>query len=425
MLVNKLKQQLSGQFIRNVGWLGGAELANRIFRLGTTFTLARLFSPHDYGLVAAVFTTYEFTTVFTMRYGIGAKIIQADEQELEVICDTSYWLNWILCISLFIIQCVAAFPVASFYKDNRVILPICVLALVYLMLPIFMVQSALIQRENRLKITALCNVTQSIVSNILTISMALLGLGMWAVVLSTVLTTPVWIVINYINHPWRPPKSFQLKRWQEIANFSKDLLGVELLGKVRGNIDYLIIGRFLGVNALGIYYFAFNAGLGISQNVMNTFTSALYPHLCAARGDFQQLKERYFSSLKSTAIIVVPLILLQSSLAPLYVPIVFGQKWVTVVPILVLICLSALPLPLANATYLLLKAVGKTDIVLYWNLIYTVLFAISLLVAVKWGIFGVAAAVFICQVLSQFIFSTWAIRNVFGKKSAFSFAEKS
>ncbi|BAZ13301.1 probable polysaccharide biosynthesis protein [Calothrix sp. NIES-4071] len=424
MLIKKLKQILSGQFIRNVGWLGGAELANRIFRLGTTFTLARLFTPHDYGLVAAVFTTYEFTTVFTMRYGIGAKIIQASEEELKVICDTSYWLNWILCISLFVIQCVAAFPVAGFYQDNRVILPICVLALVYLMLPIFMVQSALIQRENRLKITALCNVTQSIVSNILTISMVLLGLGMWAVVLSTVLTTPVWIIINYMNHSWRPPKSFKLERWQEVANFSKDILGVELLGKVRGNIDYLIIGRFLGVNALGIYYFAFNAGLGISQNVMGTFTSALYPHLCAARGDFKQLKERFLSSLKSTAVIVVPLILLQSSLAPFYVPIIFGQKWVTAVPILVLICLSALPQPLSNATYLLLKAVGKTNMVLYWNLTYTVIFGISLLVAVKWGILGVAAAVFICQVVLQSVFSIWAIRYIFAKNSSFSLAQK-
>ncbi len=424
MLIKKLKHILSGQFIRNVGWLGGAELANRIFRLGTTFTLARMFNAHDYGLVAVVLTTNEFATVFTLKYGIGAKIIQADEQELKVICDTSYWLNWILCVSLFVIQCIAAFPVASFYKDNQVILPICVLALVYLMLPIFMVQSALIQRENRLKITALCNVAQSIVGNIITIGLALLGLGLWAVVLSTVLTTPIWIVINYMNHTWRPPKSIKLDHWREIANFSKDLLGVELLGKLRGNIDYLIIGRFLGINALGIYYFAFNAGLGISQNVMNAFTSALFPHLCAARGDLKQLKERFFSSLKSTAIIVVPLILLQSSLAPLYVPIVFGQKWVTAVPVLVLICLSALPLPLANATYLLLKAVGKTDIVLYWNLIYTVLFAISLLVAVKWGIFWVAAAVFICQILSMSIFSIWAIRYVFGKNSAFSVVEK-
>jgi PST family polysaccharide transporter len=105
------------------------------------------------------------------------------------------------------------------------------------------------------------------------------------------------------------------------------------------------------------------------------------------------------------------------------VPIIFGQKWVTAVPILVLICLSALPLPLSNPTFLLLKAVGKTNIVLYWNLTYTVLFGISLLMAVKWGIFWVAAAVLMCSALTP-IFSVWAIRYVFGKKSPFVLAEK-
>lgn len=416
MLINKLKQQLSGQFIRNVGWLGGAELANRVFRLGTTITLARLLNPYDYGLVAVVLTTNEFATVFTLKAGIGSKIVQADEQDVKVVCNTSYWLNWILCISIFVIQCIAAFPIALFYGNNQVILPICVAALVYLMFPMFLVQSALIQRENRLSVTALCNVIQSLIVNISTICLALLGLGMWAVILPIVLSTPVWIVISYMNHSWRPPKYFKLEQWQEITNFGKDILGVELLNKLRGNIDYLLVGRFLGIDALGIYYFAFNAGLGISQNVMSAVTSALFPYLCAVRGDFKQLKERYFSSLKSTATFVVPFIILQSSLAPFYVPIIFGQKWVTAIPILVLICLSALPLALYNPTYLLLNAVGKTHINLYSNLIYTVFFAIALLVAVQWGIFWVAATVLICQVVAQPMFSIWAIRYVFGQK---------
>ncbi len=196
----------------------------------------------------------------------------------------------------------------------------------------------------------------------------------------------------------------------------KNILGVELLNKLRGNIDYLLVGRFLGIDALGIYYFAFNAGLGISQNIMSAVTSALFPYLCAVRGDLKQLKERYFSTLKSTAMFVVPFIILQSSLAPFYVPIIFGQKWISTIPILVLICLSALPLAFYNPTYLLLNAVGKTHINLYWNLIYTVFFAIALLVAVQWGIFWVAVTVLICQVLAQPVFSIWAIKYVFGQK---------
>ena len=83
MLANKIKTILSGQFIRNVGWLGLAELVNRVFRLGTTVTLARVFSTQDYGLMAVIYTVFDLATVFIFKGGIGAKIIQADEQELD------------------------------------------------------------------------------------------------------------------------------------------------------------------------------------------------------------------------------------------------------------------------------------------------------------------------------------------------------
>jgi O-antigen/teichoic acid export membrane protein len=131
MLINQLKQKLSSQFIRNFSSLGGAELANRIFRLATTVTLARLLSPYDYGLAAVVLTTKDFADVFSLKAGIGAKIIQADERDVEVLSNTAYWLNWILCAALFIIQCIAAFPIAWFYGNTQVILPICIVARLY------------------------------------------------------------------------------------------------------------------------------------------------------------------------------------------------------------------------------------------------------------------------------------------------------
>ncbi|MGB7444910.1 MAG: lipopolysaccharide biosynthesis protein [Coleofasciculaceae cyanobacterium] len=423
MLINKLKQILSGQFIRNVGWMGAAELVNRIFRLGTTVTIARLFSPYDYGLAAVVYTTVEFANVFTLRKGIAAKVVQAEEQDLTVICDTSYWLNWILCVALFIIQCIAAFPIAGFYGDNRLILPVCTVASIYLMMPLFIVNSAIIQRENRLKITALCQVTQSIIGNIITVILALLGMGVWAIVWPMVLTTPVWIVITWMNNSWRPPKSFKLEKWQEVTGFGGNLLGVHLLDKLRSNLDYLIVGKFLGIDALGLYYFAFNAGFGISRNVISAFTSALFPYLCEVRGNIQQLKARYFSSLKKTFMIIVPFVLLQSGLSPFYVPIIFGEKWVEAIPILVLVCLSVIPFSLSIFTNDLLNSVDKTRITLYWNLIYTCLFTGALLVAVKLGILWVAAAVLICQLLMSPIFGIWAIRYVFEKKSSLGIAK--
>ncbi|MBW4545076.1 MAG: lipopolysaccharide biosynthesis protein [Symplocastrum torsivum CPER-KK1] len=415
MLVSKLKSLLSNPFIRNVGWLGGAELANRVFRLATTVTLARMFSSEDYGLMAVIYITFEFANVFTLRGGIGAKIVQADEENVKAIANTAYWLNWILCVAIFIIQCIAAFPIAHFYKNTQLILPLCTAALTYLMIPLFLVNTALLERENRLKVTAICNATQSFFSNTIIIILAVLDMGVWAIVFAMVFTTPVWIVISWMNHSWRPPKTFSLDMWQEVTTFGGNLLAIELVGKLRANIDYLIVGKFLGIDALGVYYFAFNAGLGISLNVINTFTSALFPYLCEVRSNTNQLRERFFSTLKKTSLIAIPLILLQASLAPFYVPIVFGQKWVTAIPILVVICLSALPLPVGNATYVLLNAVGKTHINLYWILTYTMIFGLFVLASVKWGIFWVAVSVLICQGLTP-IYHIWAIKYALAKK---------
>ena len=411
MVIDKLKQQFSNKFARNIGWLGIAELVTRVFRLGTTVTLARIFSPHDYGLVAIIYTVQGFADVFTMRAGIGAKIIQSDERELESICQTAYWLNWLLCISLFVTQCLVAYPIALFYKESELTLLICALGLMYLMFPMFMVQSALIDRENRLKIKALCTASQFMVSNVTIICLALLGFGVWAIVWGMVLSTPVWIIITNLNHPWRPAKAFTFKHWRDITNFGSSMLGIELLDKIRLNLDYLIVGRFLSVEALGIYFFAFSAGLGISQNVIRAIISALFPYLCEVGENMKLLKKRYLSSLKIMAMIIVPLVLLQSSLAPLYVPIVFGSKWSSAVPILIIICLSAIPLAFASATYQLLNAIGKIKLTLQWNIIYTLVFALALLVSVRWGVLWVAITVLFCQGLT-FIFSFWVLKNL-------------
>jgi PST family polysaccharide transporter len=329
-------------------------------------------------------------------------------------------MNVIFSILMFVIQCIAAFPIAWFYGDNRIFLPICVTALGYLTLPLFVIQSAILSRENRLKVQGVCYALQGLIGNTFTFIFAFMGLGMWAIVLPMVLVTPVWIIGNRMNCSWRNKSSFTLNRWQEITGFATNVLGVELLNKLRANLDYLLVGRFLGIEALGIYFFAFNAGIGTSLSIINAFTMSIFPHICDAKNNFKQMKQRYFSSLKSIAVIFVPLITVQSLLAPFYVPIIYGEKWIAAIPILVIVCLSALPRPFADASSMLLQAIDKTKINLYWNLIFTVILTICLLVAINWGIYWVAVSVLISHAICLPIFTIWASKYAFAKASAYS-----
>lgn len=411
-MLSSIRQTLSSRFIHNIGWLGGAELANRVFRLATTVVLARTFSPQDYGLVAIVMTTYEFANVLTVKSGISSKLVQASDKDLDVLCETAYWMSWIASGLVFILQCLAAVPIAWFFNNTQIIAPICISAIVYLIIPLFTVQLSMIDRASRLNIIALCNVAQSFISNLLTVILALLGWGFWAVVIARILSIPACAIICRTNYPWRPKSSFALHRWREIARYAAHIISVDLLEKLRDNFDYLLVGRFLGVDALGLYYFAFNAGLGISLNVINSVIWSLWSHLCAARTNLSELKQRYFKGLKTIAVLIIPVALLQSSLAPLYVPLVFGTKWVSAIPILSIICLSAIPRPFFLAASQLLNAVDKTHLTLWGSLSFTAIYIASLLIAVQHGIFAVAIAVLASQFLITPFFAVWATKHV-------------
>jgi teichuronic acid exporter len=278
--------------------------------------------------------------------------------------------------------------------------------------PLGMVQTALVRRENRLNVFSLTNLAQVVADNLLTAGLALMGLGMWAIVLPKLLVAPIWVVMMYRYQSWRPVHGFTIRNWRRILGFGSRILGVELLNTLRENIDYLLIGRFVGLAPLGVYYFAFNAGLGLSLSAVNAMGVSMYSDLCDVRSDPLELQQRFSRNLRTTALVIGPLVALQSSLAPLYVPIVFGAQWVErgAVPILILICLSALSRPFANAASMLFRAVGLPQVDLRWNLVFTVILTLAILAGTTQGILGVAVAVMVTHLALQPLYLLWARR---------------
>ena len=184
-------------FLQSASWLGTAELFNRVMRLGTTVIVSRALSLEDYGLSAIVLVIAEIATVLSMRAGIGSKLVQAPKEDLEEFCQTAYGLNWAIAILMFMLQFSVAFPIAHWYNDSRLIAPICVLALNTLVAPTYLIQAALVYRENQFQVLALCNVGQAFFGNLAAIVMAQMRYGLWAFVLPGILATPVlWFSVQ-------------------------------------------------------------------------------------------------------------------------------------------------------------------------------------------------------------------------------------
>ena len=237
------------------------------------------------------------------------------------------------------------------------------------------------------------------------------------------------------NHLWRP-KGFSLKNWREIAQFGPRVLGVELLNRIRMNIDYLIVAGFMETEALGLYFFAFNAGLGISQSVLWSIGGAWYPEFCAVRSDAILLRQKLFKTFKTIGIIIVPLVLLQVGLAQFYIPILAkGNQWNGAIPIVMIICLSAIPLAIARSTSQILRAVDKIRLDLIWNMIFVGIFSVAILVTVLIGkqyaggnmqvqLIQVAVTVLVTQAILLPGFTWFVDRELFGSKSIDRFSPK-
>ena len=396
--------------------MGGAQIITRLSRLCTTVVLSRMLDPKDFGMAAIVLTVYECVSLFS-RNGIAAAVVQAEESQSKAVAQAAWALTWIVCASLSLIQIAIAIPVALAYHNVKLALPIALMGVIYLAGPFSTIQFAFLQREGRLGRIAMVGTAQVVVDNLLTAVFAALGFGMWAIVLPKILVAPIWLFFIRYGHDWRPAplKTLALPPgWRDILRFSRHVVGVELLTTVQANLDNLIVGYCLGLHALGVYYFAFNAGLGVTLGLVNAFGIAVYPHLCQARGDQTLLARRFREARRTLGLITVPLVLLQVAMAPLYVPIVFGDKWTPAIPVLMMICLSAIARPFANTTSSLLRALGRPDVELRWQLALTVFLIAGLLLGSRAGILGVAIAVFVVQTLVLGVYSLVAPRPFVG-----------
>ncbi|MCU7920004.1 MAG: lipopolysaccharide biosynthesis protein [Candidatus Thiodiazotropha sp. (ex Epidulcina cf. delphinae)] len=406
-----IQQRLEkNRFLRNSGWIGISELLSRVSRLLTAMVLARYLSLEAFGVAALAMTVHEVIKVFNQN-GIGAKIIQAPDDQLESVCNTAYRLNWIVCGGLFLIQCLLAYPISQLYQQPDLMWMIMILALIYLLMPIALVQAFLIQRQNRLKVTALISGAQVTVDNLLTALLAVVGLGAWAVVLPKLLVAPIWVIGTMINQPWKLSRSAGYAHWREIVHFGKHVLGVELLKTVRLHLDNFIIGRFLGIEALGIYFFARNAGLGLSLSLTNAFNMALFPHLCEVRDDHKALRKKFIHALKTIVLTLFPVILLQSLLAPWYVPIVFGEKWLPAIPVFLILCLSAIPRPFGEGASEVMRVLNKPHIDFFWNMAFSLLFLVGISISLAWGIVGVAVSILSIHLLLMPLYAAWVTRR--------------
>jgi PST family polysaccharide transporter len=344
--------------IGNTSWMLLAEGAARASRLITIIALASYLSASDYGTAMLALVCYELLRVLT-RLGAGAAIIQCTQEQLGSTTGNARLLNWSICLAIALFQYFFAPVLADFYQQPLLEPLLQIMAFSYVIYPIVMVRACLVQRSNNMKYFALCSALAVMTDNLSTALLVYLGFGVYAVAWAKIIAALVWLGMFLTAKVPSIKSSFCTKTILGLLVFSSKVLASDFLKTGRSQIDVLLAGKLLAPELFGLYSFAKSAGVGLGQSLSNAYLSCIYPRMASLHRE-QKLSSE-FRPIFLLALAISSIFIIQSLMAPIYIPLLFNNDWPNPSILVTVLCLSAIPCLFVDISALKLRIQYQTN----------------------------------------------------------------
>jgi polysaccharide transporter, PST family len=372
--------------------------ATRALTTVVFIVLARLLTPRDFGLVALALVVRGFLGVF-IDQGFTEAIVQKADLERRTV-DTAFWTA-IATGSLLTILMFASAPwIASEVLGNEAVAPLLqVLAFSLLLTALSSTQSALLARQLAFRELAFRRIAAQLLAGAVAVLAAFLGAGVWALVIQTILQGAVGAIILWHFSSWRPALRFHVPSFRFLAFFGISMVGIDILYVVQQQADNFLVGRSLGVAALGIYALAFRFYFVIVDITMSSISSVALSTFARVQHDPETAGRMYVTGSRLTALVALPFFAGMAIVAPQLIAVLVGDRWAAAAPVLRALCPSGLILCLGYLDRSLIVALGRTRLALVVTSVGVGLRVVGYVIGVQFGVVGVAVGLSITSIL--------------------------
>lgn len=387
---------------------GASEVASKASRLLVVIAVARALDSAEIGLAAGALALSDILKSLTEN-GVNQRIIAARDADLAAISKAAHRIFWAWGLGLFLVQ--AGLGAISYLLngDALIFAMIVILAAEYLFMPAGLVQAALAMRAGKMRQTAAIAGGQVVGANLITVALVFVWPSPLALVLPRVLAAPIWLVAMRRLHPWRADPRVAAAPLSPFLQFGLPVLGVEIVKALRLHADKLLVGWLLGAEALGFYFMVFNAGLGLASSFAMAFATVLFPHLSTAPDRLSALRQAMLVGVG----LIAPAVVLQSLLAPIYVPILFGTGWEGASDVVSILCLAAIPGIVWTAAAGWLRAEGRPGTEFSVTVVQTAALVANTILMAPFGVSAIAVGYLIVATITQIGAAIPAIRAAF------------
>jgi O-antigen/teichoic acid export membrane protein len=366
------------------------QIVSQVISLGIGIMLARLLSPKEFGLIGMIMVFSGFLHVFD-DFGLGSALIQKKDIK-EIDKNTVFWANLIMGVFLMLIMMGLSFFISRFY-ESPILKPLSLLlSLNFVIHSLNYVQNTLLKKSMQFGKLFIVNLTTTIFSGALAIVLALNGFGVWSLAWQSISIAVTTTLALWLISDWRPGFSWSKDSFKELMCFSLPLLGTQSFQYWNRNTDNLLIGKFLGEEALGYYTRAYNLMLFPVRRISGVISSVMFPSFALIQDDKKRVTKIFITSIRYLSFITFPLMGTLFIAADHFVYVVLGSQWEKSIELIQVLCWVGALQSVSTLNGNIFLAYAKTRLHFKLNSVLGIFIIGSMAVGLRFGIIGVAVS---------------------------------
>ena len=302
--------------------------------------------------------------------------------------DTVFVVNLVLGAAMAALVFITAGPIAGVLDSPHAENIVRAMSGLTLVGALGQIHHSLLRRHLQFGKIALVAACAAVANTLVAVTSAVLGAGVWALVLGVAAQVIVGTVMVWVFNPYRPRLRVDLECLRSIQGYSLNLFGTNMLTFAFGQADKLLVARFLGSTALGVYSLALRTITYPVLSVGNVVGEVVFPAFSRHQDNDETLRSGYIRASRAIALVTFPLMFGLAAVATPATMMVLGPHWVALPPLIwVLGPVGALQSVTLNAGHLLL-AKGRTDLSFRWTIATSVVTLAAEVVGLRGGTAG-------------------------------------
>lgn len=409
-MVKNLKQKAASGMV----WTAIQKYSKLGIRFISGIILARLLTPYDYGCIGmlAIFMVVAETFI---DGGFDSALIQKKQPTQEDYSTIFYW-NLGLATLMYVVLFISAPAIASFYRIPILCDVLRVQGLILFIFSLNLIQRNQLKKQLRFRILAIVRIVTSVISLAITIMMAYMGFGVWALVTQNLIGAAIPTVIFWGYTKWKPTWVFSRKSFKELFNFGIFMFMTHLINNVSTQLQGLFIGRLYNPATLGYYSKASGTERLASGTITGVMTAVTYPLYAEVQDDLARMQNMLKRLTSTISFVTFPLLAILLLVAKPVFVLLYSDRWLESVPYFQTLCIAGMGGCLTSVNTQCIAAIGKSKAMFFWTIIKRVVGVTCIIGGLYlFGIYGLLVGVVINHWFSYFV-NIWLVSKYIGYK---------